>query len=818
MRNAQEAGEAFEVALWKLLGRVIPDDLGLDLLENRRQGSSLQWGYDIRARWRAADGHVTQWHFECKSQKANLTPEQVLPKLEQILTSAHRLDVWCLACLAAEPTNVTDEAIRRKRSDRSVPFSLVVLSRQTGFLKNLFACHSDLFAEVYREPAPTIDPVERQRRIDSFGRMLDEETRRGRTKTLAPGWTRLERQSLATPARSSDSAGAFLRGLRPTNPWNSVVHGWAIDRPSATKPLADRIDQMAPGIDAVWLWGAGGEGKSTVLRDIAAKHLSSDSDWDVLWMDGQTLEARAVLPIQWLEQRGPCSRALLILDSVTDVALGSLLTLERQIIERQSRVFLLLASRGVARARRPELRRQLKAMSKGESESQLHPLEADELANLVAHLATLGVLHGFDESTALALLTERRKSYTAGASWLLPTLMQLTDVKGRGFEKILEDVLLGLTDHENRRALELLLAVSVCQASGSPFRVALVAPLLSGQMTPSEAFDVLAGELADNFGVSHDAAALATVDGVGWGGAVLVHHDVIAEGFATVAAERYVSSYFEAVEAVAGCMASSVRPDIVIPRPLFHILESVLKGLRGSRQHEAAERFLQAWVSLDDRQFPAWHRLGTQYSQHLQEQPQGSADHKIRILLDAGVESFQKGIAAARAVLERNDTPEPWIGDTIADQTRKGLSGLATICGRAGVMLKEQNLTRQATALATLSLSNDIKTAGERHHNVVVITNLVYGLIGMEEFRAAAAALEVVRRLDPNPAKIPRVSDVLARNSVEVPEEPFGSLAQALRRITPDLAQALEEGSVYDTEGDLTSMLERAAEAPLGWR
>jgi hypothetical protein len=818
MPPARDQGVRFEKTAEALFSRLLPEELGYDLLEVRRQGSGLQWGYDLRVRWRTPDGRQASWHVECKSHHSTLPTGEVIPKLDQILASHHPIDVWCLACADVEPTNDLDESLARKRSSDEVPFAIEVLSPQTNFIKELFECFPDLYRRLYRVDGPALDPRERHRRIERFRRFLDEATRRGRTKLLPPGWLPLDRSMVTGNADDEEEARAFLRGLHPEGSWSAIAHGWSIERTSATDSIVARIDATSPGLDALWLAGGGGEGKSTVCRQIAWHYLTARDDAEVLWIDRLLAPERPTVPVRWIGERTDGAFVLVVVDDVANLDLTGVERLEAGLKERGVRVFLLLNSRSAERVRRGDVRRRVARMAKGEAETLLPPLTDDELQALVDRLDGTGLLHRFSKQEALDRLqaSNRRDDEE---TWLLPTLMQLTDRRGRGFEQILLDVLLALNDSEMVPAARLLTAIAICQASHAALPTALAIRVLAPRMDLAQAQDVLAGELATQFEIPARLARFPSGPEMRYGRRLFLHHDVIAEGFAEVAASRRPADYVETLESIARGVQPDVDPELVIPPPLFHVLEHVLERSLARQEYAAAEAFLLRWAELDDRQFPAWHRLGVSYSEHMQDAAHAKRPRReLKGLYEAGSAALHEALRVARRVLEKEDTPMPFRSFPLARQERLIYRALATLCGRAGAALGETELLRLSTIFAVLSLTDDISTADGRFDNAVATGTLAESFVGLEDYEAAAATYSTRTLLGASGPSVRHVRHALEERGIRIPDRSIESFADAIEARLQDMLKVPHDAvGVFDSPDQHSAALRRAAAAPRDW-
>jgi hypothetical protein len=818
MPLVRDQGVRFEKTAEALLSRLLRHELGYDLLEVRRQGSGLQWGYDLRVRWRTPNGQQASWHVECKSHHSTLPTDEVIRKLDQILASHHPIDVWCLACAHVEPTNDLDESLARKRESDEVPFAIEVLSPQTNFIKELFECFPDLYRRLYREEGPPLDGRERRRRIERFRQFLDAATRRGRAKLLPPGWLPLDGAVVTASADDEEEARAFLRGLHPEGSWSAIAHGWAIERASATDSIVARIDAASAGLDALWLAGGGGEGKSTVCRQIAWHYLTARDDAEVLWIDRLLAPERPTIPGRWIGERTDGAFVLVVVDDVANVDFAGVERLEARLKERGVRVFLLLNSRSAERVRHSDVRRRVARMAKGEAEMLLPPLSDDELQALVNKLDEAGLLQQFSRRQALDRLHASNKQ-DPEQTWLLPTLMQLTDRRGRGFEEILLDVLLALNDSEMVPAGRLLVAIAICHASHAALPTALAIALLEPRMDLAQAQDILAGELSTQFEIPVRLARIPTGTEMRYGRRLFLHHDVIAEGFAEVAADRRPADYMEALELIARSVQPAVDPELVIPRPLFRILDRVLERSLGRQEYQAAEALLLEWAQLDDRQFPAWHRLGVCYSDHIQEAAKrGPSKRELGRLYDAGNTALHESLVVARRVLGREETPAPFRHFELVAHEGLTYTALATLAGRAGAALGERRLLRLSVVLAVLSLTDDISSSRDRFRNAVATGTLAESFLYLHDYEAAAAtyaAAAILGEVAPSRRHVRRTLDKL---SIPIPDHGIERFAEAIQeRLQNMLDVPYDEVGVYDSPDHYAAAVRRGAEAPRHW-
>ena len=627
-------------------------DLGYTLLQLNQQPRGSQFGKDIQVRWRNASGEVRFWHFECKSHGGPTLPaKEVADKLLSLARSAHVIDVWCLALSDAEPSAEIDELIAAAPESLALGFGITVLSPKRHFIKRLYACHPDLHRRQYGVDAMSLTRRERESTVEEFATWLDEESSAQRRRATPPGWTRITSGFFTTLRDDDRHARQYLRGLTLGCPWEAVVHGWCVPRPSAEAPLLRLARESEPGMTYDWLVGAGGEGKSTTLRRVAWQLAADDSETIVLWADDA---APAAVPDTWLRGLAQGTRVVMLVDETRQLT-GPSAVDDGVWRDEGKAIVVILADRGSGwrRRRNAVLPRRLVGPPR-----QLGPLTEDERDALVAALGARGLLYDVTPSDARARLDRAAEGLAADISrrkteesWLVPTLIQLTDPTDRPFDAILRSVLTDLRDGSESVALRGLLAIALVHAAGSALPRDLAERIAGTRDAWVDAKDALVGELERHLGASLATGRGSTVE------EYETHGSAVSMGFLQAAAGD--SSLTEYLSLVSRRLAEVMAPDYTATELLredrFDLLDQAADYLAGDRSLSAyAVDLLSAWVELDEsRGFPAMQRLGTAYSRWLsvaRSAPEQDINALVAIL-DAGRSTFRRALVTTRAVL-----------------------------------------------------------------------------------------------------------------------------------------------------------------------
>jgi hypothetical protein len=729
-RSSQRQGSEFEKNFHALVGRLLANDLGFDVLENRIQPPGAQYGKDIQTRWRNDAGIEVFWQFECKSHAhGSLSRKEVADKLFDLMKSAHNIDVWCLVLAAVEPGAWIDETLAWARSNLDLPFEIEIISPSQHDIRRLFACEPELFAKQYgEEPDRKLSGENRASAISEFEGLLNAATNTARERRVST-WQVVAPERMAFED-DSEAAAAYLRGLRATAPWEAVFNGWAVWRGSSVSPLVNRILSSTAGFDFAWLVAAGGEGKSTVMRQVAWVIAAEHPDWIVLWTEAAMREGDAEIPVELIESVGDQDVLLCIDGSEGLTGAPRLHANAERLTRSRKRVFILFADRGAAwnRSRLPG--KLCRGLPNVERRVDLEWLSDKETEDLIEKLEGCGLLMASSPETAREALSRRRTGHSESTPWLLPTLMQLTDPKGRGFESILGSVLADLKKEPSMGPLLLLLGASIAQSAGRSLPADLGERLVRDEGGLTSSLEVLTAELETQLGASIMAMGLEERPG-----SLITHHQVIAEGFVEVAATNsdYRQRFLDTCDALPTTVAEDIGQEVLIPKPRFLLLDSILRFLRGlePHQYEAADRFIRSLISLDPRQFPALTRLGDCDADWLRDEIRADSPDQDRIewLQASARRAYWSALRLAQEVLrDKESRPKPYADSDLEKEEQIISHGWGVLEDTIG----QRNGSQSALKRAVLLFLRSIQDRG--------MATLPLPLIHMGELSRAAQA------------------------------------------------------------------------------
>lgn len=789
---------------------LLEEDLGYTVVQLNQQPRGSQFGKDIQVRWRAGSGEARFWHFECKSHGGPTLPaKEVADKLLSLARSAHDINVWCLALSDAEPSAEIDELIAAAPKDLALDFGLTVLSPKRHFIRRLYACHPDLYRRQYGIEAMSLTRTERARTVKEFATWLDEESAAQEQRSTPLGWTRITNGFFAAHRDDDLRARQYLRGLTLGCPWEAVVHGWCVPRPSAEGPLLRAARESGPGVTYYWLVGAGGEGKSTVMRRVAWQLATEDPDTVVLWADDT---APAAVPVTWLWALPEGTRVVLFVDETRQFAGPRNVADDGVWLDARKAIVAVLADRGSGwrRHRHRILPRRL-----GGQPRLLGPLAADERDALVVTLHARGLLYGVAPTDARARLdraadgleAEVRRRRTEKA-WLVPTLIQLTDPAGRPFEEILRSVLTDLRDGSESVALRSLLAIALVHAAGSALPRDLAERIAGGPESWVDAREALIAELERHLGVplaTRRGSAMEEYE---------THGSAVSAGFVQAATD---SSLADLLSVVGRRLVEATSPDYtptdLLREDRFDLLDRVADYLVGEASlPRVAVDLLSAWVSLDEtRGFPAMQRLGTAYARWLaamRRVPEPDIDELVAIL-DAGRNAFRRALATARAVL--SGPVRPYRYDLYDLEEQEGFIYHAwavlelTAADAPVAELRAHGSLPRAIYLALLSAA---RPGRDRIFSLGVLADSMCTLGFYADAASAYALLEDLT--SPTDRVVRRGKQKLARHGVEMPGATGGLFPDVVYAALAAFTDHLSELEVESTDGAHLARAQRA--------
>ncbi|MDQ3725051.1 MAG: hypothetical protein M3335_04025, partial [Actinomycetota bacterium] len=734
-------GQRFEETLAELFTRLIRDDLGLTLIDLISQSRGSQGGRDLQVRWESASGKIRFWHFECKSHAKGVIPlKEVSDKLLQEALSPHDIDVWCLACAAAEPANGFDDLINAAPQALALDFALTAISPSREGLKWLYACHPDLYWRQYGCAPSQLTPREREHCIERCGQWLEEWSEK-RPRGGPSGWTRVTPSRVGSVPDLPREARAYLRGLTVTCPWPAVVHDWAVPRREIETSLFALVEEMEPGLDYEWLISAGGEGKSTLLRRLAWRVANDQPEITVLWADE---ERPAAVAVDWLERLPAGSRVLLCVDGTTEFSgLRDGLNASGRLAERNIGVLVVMADRGTlwrnrrlqqrfpSRARKPPL--------------TLPPLSSAEREELLVRLESRGLLLEAARPRAIELLAKAAAG--AGAdrrrgkwdkSWLVPTVLEVVDPHHRPFKKILLSVLEELDDMGEVEALLLMLAASLLHAAGQGLPRDIAERLTGSDSQLIRASNILDQELENRLDMKTNAA---TDSGLRY----VTHGAAVSDGFVRVAAEdSHLRRHLHAIcRRLPQLMKLEYTELAALREDRFELLDLTARYLMELRKDpELAVPLLESWVELAPIAFPTFDRLGNAYSLWLRKMLEHGEMEAAELLnlVTRSRASFERSLIVARDVLTRAMIPGPYRDFDLGKHERITYNSWAVLELAVGSnnrppLGSEDNLLR-AVFLTLLSMEG-----GDTHQTTVSTGLLAKALVRLGQFEPAAAVL-----------------------------------------------------------------------------
>jgi hypothetical protein len=771
----QKAADEFELCTSELFQRLIEDDLGWQVTQNRIQSPGAQHGKDIQLTW-IADGREYKWHIECKShQHGSLRKEEVMPKLFDAWRSAHQIDVWCLALAHIEPGQSIDEFLAAIPRMLALPFRISKLSPAEHHLPMVFSCHPDLFERVYPGSMRiTLKKSSRRTVIQQFGDYLIEESLRS-IEPQDSQWALVTPDAperLTVQSDDDDAATEYLRGFAPSS-WDAIAHEWAVPRPKAEEPILSLAKNAKPGVTFGWRTGPAGEGKSTSAR-AAAWALASTTKACVIWGEGEFEPLD--LPIDWVDGLSPGAPIFVFVDGTRSLRGISRLRSRHRSYQSEGRVVVLvLIDRGVTSARSP-VRRELSRNRGRFDQLNMPTLDDPEVSSLLKRLDDRSILQ-VPHAEAVARLKgiAGRDARADGGSWLLPTLMEITDPDHRGFDEILGDVLAQVGEVDPA-ALALLLATALADAAGAGLPQRVAEDIVGGgPQAYSEALAVLRNELLRRPHAEPEDRVPA------W--RLLTYSALVARGFIRLtwgSTERRPSleDTCRSMIASAGLNSQGGR----IAQREFDLLHRVALYLEEDLgAFQLCVDWLDAWVRLEDPSinYLALHRLGGCLVAWMKVSLQAKETRFAEELAEKARAVFVETLEIAEQVLAKGvERPPVFEHKDLDDELRSTYTSLAALEGFAGTHFANEPLLLQSAFLSILGLAPNHTRA---------VSNMALNMIELGRYSEAAILTSAARELGSDRSISKRLQSELDSHGVEIPSGGLEKLGPLLGEVTKNV-------------------------------
>jgi hypothetical protein len=596
-------------------------------------------------------------------------------------------------------------------------------------------------------------------------------------------------------------AAAYLKGLVPTAPWEAVVYGWSVLRTSSMEPLIARIREPRPGFDFFWLVGASGEGKSTLLRQIAWKVASEGPDnWRVLWTDRYIRSGPTTLPLAFLETLPNGSRVLLCVDDSEHVnGAERVAGFGRSWEGRDIRVVAIVADRGFAWSR-STLRR---ALGRGTADAtrrhDLRKIDAGEAREVISLLHQRGLLHVSPAQAEAQLLQAAANAGSAdtGVSYLLPVLLEITDPKGRGFESILRDLIWSLADRNADDALDLLLSAALTHSAGFPLRLDFAAGIVPPGRRMERSLNDLTAELEDHFEVRLKRHELLT------------HHPVVADALVRVAARE--PELGRTMLRLACEVPQTLKPDLDPEGglgALFPLVDRVPRHLLEREQplFSVAAAWLSGWEYLTPKAVQTIGRLARCRLDWLVDELKRSP---IDAELVAGLVTLARAdhrrlLEVAEEVLAPGVDRPHWLASLDLVSTRLiGWHSWGVLEGVVGEQLADEDARWRSAYLTLLSLGDELA------QEIRTLATLSLQLVKMHH-AAAGCAVAAYREVggEPERGNVRRHTKALAAEGKSVPEGGIEHIDDVFRLLVPDLLDHLGALGIFETRVEHVDALE----------
>jgi len=458
-----------------------------------------------------------------------------------------------------------------------------------------------------------------------------------------------------------------------------------------------------------------------------------------LWTDARHAPNAVPLPIKWIESLDEHAKVLVCVDGsrhITDLSAG--IEAHWRLRESGKQVVVLLSDRGHDWLRSPTRQRLVRDRQHPDSHmTTLRPLDPREQQAIAELLSQSGLLHGRSTDAAVAALRTASdgSTTTPDKPYLLPTLMQLTDPHGRGFETILESVLTDLSQVHDRASLRLLLATALVHGADMGLPRAVATRLTGSRDILATALSALQAELQTQLS---SAAQFATEDDDRY----FLHHAVVADGL--VSAAFHSTEHRETLLALCSDIPDSVRYDrdaqLRLPDDLFELVDSVPWHLdKGLHLYEAAEKFLMSWYATDTRRFPTLHRAAECATEWLRQELRRSPVNNdlVRELIRKARSAYGRSIAVAQEVLSSEEKPSWFVGYDLRAHEIRAFHGWAVLEGTAAE-IEDHPAKRRSSLLRSVELSLLAFEPNDRRQSRLVCGTLALTLINLELYAEAA--------------------------------------------------------------------------------
>jgi tetratricopeptide (TPR) repeat protein len=813
MTKTPQPWQLFEQSLSELFGRLIATRLGWKVLQNRPQLTGAQFGKDIQLRFQVPSGQQYEWHIECKNHKEDnpVTKEEILPKLFDLWRSEHHIDVWCIATAHVEIGNALDEMIAALAAQLDLPFAITRLSPQNGDIKRLFACEPDIYKRIYPADAvPVLTVGEITSHIERFGEFLITASSELRVPRRSR-WQLVGRHSTSLEADSDDLAASYLRGFE-TGGWESVAYGWAVLRRSTATVIHDEVAKSRPGFNYRWLIGSAGEGKSTLLRQVAWE-LADNPENMVLWAEGESDPVR--LPSDWLDKVPGGLRVVLCVDGTAHLSGAlALRTSGGKLKASRKTVFAILADRGIS-WRRGVAHRELARWTRPTDVIRIRPLETDEATALVEKLINRNlVMRERADKAIRRILDATTSDRTPGSSWLLPAMMEVTDRDERNFEQILESVVISLESDQNYDAARLLFAASLAQAANRELPADMGRILLQSDVVLRVAIDALESELreqglAGRRRITSNSAALITP------------HRVVAEAYISIGVNsdaqrglfRDVCRDLAAYE--------SLDEFLDVPSAHFRVLDAIVRYLKDVlKAYEQAAILLEAWIEVDPerRNFLAMHRLGMclqEWVSDLVARPTANPE-VVKELIDDSRASFQLTLKTVERLTGAPTSCPPRMRQRLRPTERQAFHAWAVLEDIAGQQFEDESAYLQSAFLGFVSLGA-VGRGGRAHERALSCSQLALVLLHLGQYQMAGNVVSALAEISPRNYLLPRQRKMLAKVGQTVPKGGSELLSKVGVYLVPVLAAPEVELRWPEDHGKRVRLLTTAIDGLCGW-